>query len=108
MFYFLWPIEHGYELVAGLGGLILGFMIGSDLDKKYFGYERVSNTFMHYFSCSLALIVFLILNKFLETGFDQVILPEWFEIGMSSFILGAYISFIALFLLSKVKLQSIK
>ena len=108
VFYLSWPMDHGHELVTGLGGLILGFMIGSDLDKKYFGYERVSNTFMHYFSCSLALIVFLILNKFLETGFDQVILPEWFEIGMSSFILGAYISFITLFLLSKVKLQSIK
>ena len=83
-------------------------MIGTDLYKKYFGYDRASIIFMHYFSCSMALIFFLILNKFLETGFDQVILPEWFEVGMSSLILGFYISFIALFLLSKVKLQSIK
>jgi len=59
-------------------------------------------------SCSLALIVFLVLNKFLESVFAQVILPRFFEISASSFILGAYISFIALFLLSKVKLQSIK
>ena len=108
LFYFSWPMEHGYALVAGLGGLILGFMIGSDLDKRYFNYERVSNSFMHYLSCSLALIVFLVLNKFLESVFAQVILPELFEISASSFILGAYISFIALFLLSKVKLQSIR
>ena len=101
-------MEHGYALVAGLGGLILGFMIGSDLDKRYFNYERVSNSFMHYFSCSLALIVFLVLNKFLENVFAQIILPELLEISVSSFILGAYISFIALFLLSKVKLQSIR
>ena len=51
------------------------------------------------------ILFFLFLNKFLETGFDQVILPEWFEISMSSLVLGAYISFIALFLLLKVELQ---
>ena len=52
------------------------------------------------------IIIFILLNEFLELGFELVSLPIWFESSVSSLILGLYISFIGLYLLSKIKLQS--
>ena len=104
--YFLWPSDHETTIVTGIGGLIIGFFIGKNIDYKYFNFKRMPNSYFHYFSCFLALINFILLNEFLELGFELVSLPIWFESSVSSLILGLYISFIGLYLLSKIKLQS--
>ena len=104
--YFLWPSDHETTIVTGIGGLIIGFFIGKNIDYKYFNFKRIPNTYFHYFSCFFALTIFILLNEFLELGFELVSLPIWFESSVSSLILGLYISFIGLYLLSKIKLQS--
>tara|TARA_B100001027_G_scaffold50573_1_gene33575 strand:- start:6937 stop:7827 length:891 start_codon:yes stop_codon:yes gene_type:complete len=104
--YFLWPSDHETTIVTGIGGLIIGFFIGKNIDYKYFNFKRIPNTYFHYFSCFFALTIFILLNEFLELGFELMSLPTWFESSVSSLILGLYISFIGLYLLSKIKLQS--
>lgn len=104
--YFLWPSDHETTIVTGIGGLIIGFFIGKNIDYKYFNFKRIPNTYFHYFSCFFALIIFILLNEFLELGFELMSLPTWFESSVSSLILGLYISFIGLYLLSKIRLQS--
>tara|TARA_B100000941_G_scaffold161610_1_gene115075 strand:- start:6620 stop:7510 length:891 start_codon:yes stop_codon:yes gene_type:complete len=104
--YFLWPSDHETTIVTGIGGLIIGFFIGKNIDYKYFNFRRIPNTYFHYFSCFFALTIFILLNEFLELGFELMSLPTWFESSVSSLILGLYISFIGLYLLSKIKLQS--
>ena len=104
--YFLWPSDHETTIVTGIGGLIIGFFIGKNIDYKYFNFKRIPNIYFHYLSCFFALIIFILLNEILELGFELVSLPIWFESSVSSLILGLYISFIGLYLLSKIKLQS--
>ena len=104
--YFLWPSDHETTIVTGIGGLIIGFFIGKNIDYKYFNFKRIPNTYFHYFSCFFALTIFILLNEFLELGFELMSLPTWFESSVSSLILGLYISFIGLYLLSKIRLQS--
>ena len=95
---------HGNEAAIAIGGLMIGFFIGKDIDYKQFNFVH-SNTFAHYTSCFLALVLFLLFNEFLNLAFEKVNLPIELETALSSLILGFFISFLSLYLLSKIKLQ---
>ena len=105
LFYLTWPTAHGNEAAIAIGGLMIGFFIGKDIDYKQFNFVRTSNAFAHYTSCFLALVLFLLFNEYLNLAFEKVNLPLELETALSSLILGFYISFLSLYLLSKIKLQ---
>ena len=105
LFYLTWPTAHGNEAAIAIGGLMIGFFIGKDIDYKQFNFVRTSNAFAHYTSCFLALFLFLLFNEFLNLAFEKVNLPIELETALSSLILGFFISFLSLYLLSKIKLQ---
>ena len=105
LFYLTWPTVHGNEAAIAIGGLMIGFFIGKDIDYKQFNFVRTSNAFAHYTSCFLALVLFLLFNEFLNLAFEKVNLPIELETALSSLILGFFISFLSLYLLSKIKLQ---
>ncbi len=84
---------------------MIGFFIGKDIDHKQFNFVRTSNAFAHYTSCFLALVLFLLFNEYLNLAFEKVNLSLELETALSSLILGFFISFLSLYLLSKIKLQ---
>ena len=108
LFYLSWPSDEGAITVSSIGGLVIGYWLGTVMDKKYFSFTKVDNMFLHILSSIIALIGFIILNDFIENIFDYTELPILFELTLSSAILGFYISFLAFYLLSKMKIQSIK
>ena len=105
LFYLTWPTAHGNEAAIAIGGLMIGFFIGKDIDYKQFNFVRTSNAIAHYTSCFLALVLFLLFNEYLNLAFEKVNLPLELETALSSLILGFFISFLSLYLLSKIKLQ---
>ena len=108
LFYLSWPSEEGAIIVSSIGGLVIGYWLGTVMDKRYFSFSKVDNIFLHVLSSIIALIGFILLNEFIENIFDYTDLPILFELTLSSSILGFYISFLAFYLLSKIKIQLIK
>ncbi len=100
-------------LVVGLATLYIADLIYKNIEKgnirfydyKQFNFVRTSNSIAHYTSCFLALVLFLLFNEFLNLAFEKVNLPIELETALSSLILGFFISFLSLYLLSKIKLQ---
>ena len=39
--------------------------------QKYVNFKRIPNSYFHYFSCFFALIIFILLNEFLELGWKK-------------------------------------
>ena len=108
LFYLSWPSGEGAVIVLSVGGLVIGYWLGTIIDKKCFSFSRVNNIFLHILSSVIALIGFIFLNEFIEIILEHTNLPILLETALSSFILGFYISFLAFYLLSKFKIQSIK
>jgi len=108
LFYLSWPTDRGDIVVTSVGGLIIGYWVGTIIDKNYFSFSRVNNIFLHILSSIIALIGFIYLNEFIENIFENINLPILLETTLSSLVLGFYISFLAFYLLSKFKIQSIK
>ena len=71
LFYLTWPTAHGNEAAIAIGGLMIGFFIGKDIDYKQFKFARTSNVFAHYTSCFLALVLFLLFNEFLNLALKK-------------------------------------
>ncbi len=106
LFYITWPLSSSMSIVVSFSGFILGFWLGQQLDTNRFNFVRVENLYLHYLSSIIALIGFLILNNLINYITDLYRISSLFTDFVSTAFLGFYISFIALYLLSKVKLQS--
>tara|TARA_B110001454_G_C12627616_1_gene395538 strand:+ start:90 stop:965 length:876 start_codon:yes stop_codon:yes gene_type:complete len=103
---FLWPTQDGKIIVTGLGALIIGFWLGNKLNDAFAQYERPANIFLKLLSSLFAVIGFIILNDKLEHLFQLIQFSDHLETGISSLILGIYISFIAPTILFYLRLQT--
>ncbi len=103
-FLFIWPNDDT-AIVIGLGLLIIGFWLGQFIDHKYFKFSNSFNFPIKLLSSIIALIGFIALDQITENLFALLNTNHQIEIIVSSFILGAYISFFSLFILKYMKLQ---
>jgi glycerophosphoryl diester phosphodiesterase len=104
--YTFWPPEENGLTALALGALVIGFWFGRILDEEYFHFTNQDNIVLKIIFVVLAIIGFIQLNKFVENLFDITSISHSIEAIISSLILGFYISFIAPFILSFVRLQS--
>ena len=104
--YIFWPPEENGLTALALGALVIGFWFGRILDEEYFRFTNQDNIVLKIIFVVLAVIGFIQLNIFVENLFDITNIGHSIEAIISSLILGFYISFIAPFILSFVRLQS--
>ena len=106
LFYVTWPLSSTISAVVSFSGFIIGFWFGYQLDNKNFCFSRIQNTYLHYLSSVIALLGFLMINNLMNNIVDRYELSSQFIDFIISAILGFYISFFALYVLFKIKLQS--
>ena len=106
LFYVTWPLSSTISAVVSFSGFIIGFWFGYQLDNKHFSFSRIQNTYLHYLSSVIALLGFLMINNLMNNIVDHYELSSQFIDFIMSAILGFYISFFALYVLFKIKLQS--
>ena len=106
LFYITWPLTSTISVVISFSGFIIGFWFGHQLDDRNFRFSRTHNTYLHYLSSVIALLGFLMMNNLINSMVDRFELSSLFTDFITSSILGFYISFFALYVLSKIKLQS--
>ena len=106
LFYITWPLTSTISVVISFSGFIIGFWFGHQLDDRNFRFSRTHNTYLHYLSSVIALLGFLMINNLINSMVDRFELSSLFTDFITSTILGFYISFFALYVLSKIKLQS--
>jgi len=106
LFYVTWPLSSTISAVVSFSGFIIGFWFGYQLDNKHFSFSRIQNTYLHYLSSVIALFGFLMINNLMNNIVDRYELSSQFIDFIMSAILGFYISFFALYVLFKIKLQS--
>ena len=104
--YVFWPLEENSLTALALGALVIGFWFGRILDEEYFHFTNQDNIVLKIIFVVLAVIGFILLNIFVENLFDITSIGHSIEAIISSLILGFYISFIAPFILSFIRLQS--
>ena len=83
----------------------MGFWIGQTIDKKYFNFESPKNLLLKVMSAILAVFGFIQLNKNIDQILEIIQLSHSIETMASSLLLGLYISLIAPFILSLMRLQ---
>ena len=105
LFYLVWPIEESRIVALALGSLIIGFWLGQKIDEKYFSFKSPEKLLIKMLSATIALVGFIQINNFLEQTLEVLQLNHNIEAMVSSLILGLYISIIAPFVLSMIKLQ---
>ena len=108
LFYLAWPLEENRIVAVTLGSLIMGFWIGQTIDKKYFNFESPKNLLLKILSAILAVFGFIQLNKNIDQILEMIQLNHTIETIASSLLLGLYISLIAPFILSLMRLQKIR
>ena len=106
LFYITWPLTSTISVVISFSGFIIGFWFGHQLDNRNFKFSRIQNTYLHYLSSVIALLGFLMINNLINGMVDRYELSSQFTDFITSTLLGFYISFFALYVLSKIKLQS--
>ena len=105
LFYLFWPIEENRTVALALGSLIIGFWLGQKIDEKYFSFKSPEKLLIKMLSATIALVGFIQINNLLEQTLEVLQLNHNIEAIVSSLILGLYISIIAPFILSMIKLQ---
>jgi len=105
LFYLVWPIEESKIVALAQGSLIIGFWLGQKIDDEYFSFKSPEKLLLKIMSAIIALVGFIQINKFLEQILEVLQLNHNIEAIVSSLILGLYISIIAPFVLSMIKLQ---
>lgn len=105
LFYLIWPIEESRIVALALGNLIIGFWLGQKIDEEYFSFKSPEKLLIKMLSATIALVGFIQINNFLEQTLEVLQLNHNIEAIVSSLILGLYISIIAPFVLSMIKLQ---
>ena len=106
VFTIFWPAHDDKTTVLALGGLIVGFWMGKEIDYSFMKYQPPQNKLLSILSAVIALIGFILINENIDQLFSLVSLYKSIEISISSFILGIYISFVAPSILYLMKLQS--
>jgi hypothetical protein len=105
LFYLAWPLEENRIVAVTLGSLIMGFWIGQTIDRKYFNFESPKNLLLKILSAILAVFGFIQLNKNIDQILEMIHLNHSIETIASSLLIGLYISLIAPFILSLMRLQ---
>ena len=105
LFYLVWPIEESRIVALALGSLIIGFWLGQKIDEEYFSFKSPEKLLIKMLSSTIALVGFIQINNLLEQTLEVLQLNHNIEAIVSSLILGLYISIIAPFVLSMIKLQ---
>ena len=103
--YIFWPPEENGLTALALGALVIGFWFGRILDEEYFYFTNQDNIVLKIIFVVSAVIGFILLNIFVENIFDITSVGHSIEAIISSLVLGFYISFIAPFILSFLRLQ---
>ena len=108
LFYLAWPLEENRIVAVALGSLIMGFWTGQTINRKYFNFESPKNLLLKILSAILAVFGFIQLNKNIDQILEIIQLSHSIETMASSLLLGLYISLIAPFILSLMRLQKIR
>ena len=106
VFTIFWPAQDDKTAILALGGLIIGFWMGKEIDSSFMKYQPPQNKLLSVLSSIIALIGFILINENIDQLFSLVSLHKGIEISISSLILGIYISFIAPSILYLMRLQS--